>query len=537
MATEVMRKLSRRHSATMQQQLAAPDEVDFKVLEFECTDTKGILGNASRQLRWKVGVGSGAASLEINLSVERNMTGKIGVGLLCGDIQVYPTGSSATAGPKAQAPLLQDLNWKRTFAGTIKHFNNKKGFEVCTSGVTYNSNQWFVATLTDQKSNGTFSAIVYKPVQHDRSEDDPGEDEFVETAYPIVPKENIRYKSSGKPVVIPERVLAVHVPKEDPMKTSVRVDDQQMTVFFCRPTPPQTKGGKSKGNSVELSVNKDRTLVTASVDAARFGSFWGDEVRAAKEDHSKHKHSWCFDVGPFVKHEVLLERVPKGLMSSAMSAMSGGPNNEFRLLVDGQLMVHATPEEIGCSADIWECTFRLAGHKSLEWVVYECDPETHVPLNTQARRETQVPVSFHLAVRCSVSAADLQSATLSIDEMDFHELHAEKLAREDANMAVSPSVLKDTFDLDTPWRTATKPAEIPRVADESLPSFSDLIFDPKRFFVRCCSATPVPSFVTQVGGSPESCGCSSPAPTQAPPPALQSPRAGKAKLGILKTNR
>merc|ERR1712178_379287 len=91
-------------------------------------------------------------------------------------------------------------------------------FELRPSHLT--SGTWFPATITGQRRDGFFEVTTLQP-------DTQGCIRAVK--YPAVDKVDLREASSGRPLVVPECSLMLHVPKHDPLQAVLTVDGEPVT--------------------------------------------------------------------------------------------------------------------------------------------------------------------------------------------------------------------------------------------------------------------------------------------------------------------
>merc|ERR1712224_989208 len=120
--------------------------------------------------------------------------------------------------------------------------NETNYFEVCPSHL--NSEAWFPATITGQRSDGFFEVLAQQA-------DAQGYVRLV--TYPAIDKADLREASTRRPLVVPECCLLLHVPKQDPLQAVLSVNGDPVTHHFGRPSPSPCFKSSEKPK-VELQV-------------------------------------------------------------------------------------------------------------------------------------------------------------------------------------------------------------------------------------------------------------------------------------------
>mmetsp|Transcript_17018 Transcript_17018/g.36918 ORF Transcript_17018/g.36918 Transcript_17018/m.36918 type:complete len:495 (+) Transcript_17018:78-1562(+) len=446
------------------------DEVDFKVLEFRSLDNTMLsnLGKHCKLNRWKVGVGDCNKPLDIQLHIDRSVTGRCDVGIVCGEKQVFPFPDDR--GRLADKGIMkQDFVWRYPFRGTVKGLGKEKMFEVRPPN--QGGERWYPATLKEQLPDGHFQAMVFMPdLLH-------GERPVF---FPLVNKANIRAATTERPVQIPERHLILSVPKEDPLAATLTIDDELITHFFGRPTPAPARSGKEQKSRVLFQVSQDRSTVHADVSFATLQHFLTGDVQALASVAARQRHEWCIQVGPFAEHKIELSRQSRvGLPSSG---------KVLTLKVDGEVLVMATAEDIDCKPDNWTCTFRLVGEKYLDWDVHECDLEGN-GLDSKGLVTQKSKYTHELVVNFNPIDTSLQSATLSIDGKPFESLVEYKGLDKSEQLSCPPESLYGTYGLLTPWKLTEQP---PGGCDQLEKVMDSLWADPIVFLSKCCGVSTAP---------------------------------------------
>lgn len=444
------------------------DEVDFRILTYRALDSSALtsLGKHCKETHWRIAVGSGKKTIDIQLNVDRSVVGNCEVAVLCDGKQVFPVpdGYSNAAPGQDKASLRETFTWRHPFRGTVKGLGKTKYFEI--RPMHLHAESWHPATLKEQMDDGTFRAMVYMP-------DGSGGEK--EVYYPLVQKDNLRERATRKPLVIPERALVLTVPVQDPLHATLQVDQELCTHFFARPTPPPAKPPlKANKNRITLQVNQDRTEVSADVGYSTFGHFLDGEVRAVKADATRTRHIWAIQVGPFAEHVIELAKNIKS-------------NKVYVLTVDSEVLVEAAAEDIESREDWWECQFRLMGEKFLDWDVYETDPDGNA-LDSKGVVSQKTKYSHELIVSFTASDANLGRAKLHIDNVDFTELPQMRDLRDrDKLVRCPPEALRGTYNLLTPYKVNDQEPDGFAALGKAL---GGLFCNPGGFFLGCCNRPP-----------------------------------------------
>merc|ERR1712176_1431606 len=99
--------------------------------------------------------------------------------------------------------MTEDFFYQWPLRATIRGLSEWNFFEMRLSEM---SDVWFPATVTCQREDGSFEAVMQESNQYG---------EVREIKYPAVHRNNLREASTGKPLVVPEDVLILEVPKQD----------------------------------------------------------------------------------------------------------------------------------------------------------------------------------------------------------------------------------------------------------------------------------------------------------------------------------
>jgi len=439
-------------------------DLDFSVVEFTCHDDSVLtyLGKHCKESKWKISLGPDRKLMEVKISVDKQIASSPEVTVMCDDEKVFPEGNVM------KSKLAADFEWVKPFRGALKGLNVKDYFLVRP---TFLSNeQWFLATLTEQKEADLFKALVQMPDGH-------GGFNGVEQDVKL---ENVK-EAGGKhtPAALAQRSLSLSIPRDHPLDAVLNIDGEAMTHFFARPTPPFCN--RSPGRStVTFKVSKDRQEIKTDIGHSAFSHFQSSEPRSVSSKAEELKHSWTFQGGPFAEHSVVIS---KQKLSSHL----------IKLEVDGTLLVESGPEAIESPDGLWECPFRLVGERIVEWEVHESDGDGGF-LNTTGKVTEKSKYSHDCTVRIDLSAKDLITAKLFINDSMFQDLPEARTLNE-TPINIDERGLQ-ALGLKVPYKVA-KDATIP--ATGIMASFNKAIKKAEQaappgffgLFSSCCSAPPV----------------------------------------------
>lgn len=414
-------------------------EVDFMVLKFVSHDA-GVyshLGQGAKESTWLVQAGREGKPIEIKMHVDRTILTTPEVGIQCDGQYLCP-----------KAKIREDFVHRWPFRGVATGIGQRDIVEIRPAA--FGNEQWHPATLTKQRDDGLFEALVWM---------DDGCGSCKEYAFQAVPASNIRYRSTGRPFFVPQRTLKLEVPAKDPAHATLTVDSELMTHFFARPTPTPQFGPRME---VLMKVSKDRRTVTSNVGHQVFSHHISNEVRLVTHSGEKRRRSWTIQIGPFAEHTIDLE--------------THWNSRVVTLTIDGEKLVEASAEDID-SRDHWECKFRFMGERYIHYKVHETNQDG-VALDTQAI------VSQHLKYSrdCAISVVDesnLSSADLVIDGVSSDRLPFKRDVHEENELNMNLFALHTTYGLTCPYKVNEQaPCGLSQYADalsEGLAGFRNIV--------------------------------------------------------------
>jgi len=118
--------------------------------------------------------------------------------------------------------------------------------------------------------------------------------------------------------------------------------------------------------------------------------------------------------------------------------------------VDDEVLVEASSEDLGCEGDIWECTFRFAGEKVMDFDIYESNVEG-VKLESRGHAVTRETYSHSCHIRY-VSMKHGCGAELIIDDVQFADLLPKATTYEEETLSFDMEALRDTYGLELPQK-------------------------------------------------------------------------------------
>lgn len=403
-------------------------DLDFCVTKFTCSDPSvhKALGLNTKECCWTVQCRS-SAPLNIRCTFDKTVLGKTEVGITCNDQKIYPVGPS---GEKSR--LIEDFIQTWPFRGIAKGINEPYFVEV---GIYAGGmQQWFPGTVLKQRPDGFFEVMASKQGYGGY---------WTNELYPFVNKRDLREAVSKRPYEASERHVVLRVPANDPLNnTQLTIDGgDDITRYFGRLTPnPKLHAASPK---IVLSVTKDRSLVTGSVGHQQLMAYWNGEARSVEAIPKRPgklvgygSKMWKLQVG-LSEHTIEVERRHK-------------ISKHITLIVDGELLIEALAEDIGCYDGNWAVQFRFVGDPVLEFDVNETDSNGY-PLENIGRVEQRRPYSRVCFLNIQ-DMSNLSNALLYVDGVEFRDLPLRPNAHDTGNISISPTAMTSQYQITVPYK-------------------------------------------------------------------------------------
>merc|ERR1712014_31153 len=196
----------------------------------------------------------------------------------------------------------------------------------------------------------------------------------------------------------------LEVPKDDPFGFALSLDDHKVaTQLLGRLTPAVNRAE----NVLLFRVSDDQKDMSVNVGHNVLSHFLSGEVRSIASDIQRDHRSWTIQVGPFAEHIVKIVRHP-------------WPSKMVTLTIDGEVLVDASAEDLGCAGTAWECNFRLVGEKVMNFDVYDTNLDG-VLLETRGNVVKREKYSHQCTVFLN-DVVDISKADFVIDEVCFRDL-------------------------------------------------------------------------------------------------------------------
>lgn len=405
-------------------------DLDFTVLTYTCHDptVHKALGLNTKECRWKVQCRT-STPLDIVCTFDKNLIGRTEVGIKCNDQKVFPVGPSSN-----KSRLIEDFIQTWPFRGMAKGINEIHFVEVRL----YHTGQemWYPGTVLKQRTDGFFEVMATKQSVAGY---------LTEELYPFVNKKDLREYSTKKPYTAPERQLHLKVGAKDPLKETTLTADggEDITRYFGRPTPhAKARAAEGAAPKTLLTVSKDRSLVTGNIGHRELMAYWNGEARAVELIPKRPgkligygSKMWKIMIGT-CEHTIEVERRHK-------------ISKHVTLLVDGEILVEALAEDIGCY-DGWATQFRFVGEPCLEFEVWETDMNGYAT-NTQGRVEQKKPYS-RVCFLNIMDMSNLSTAQLYIDGVEFKELALHQQAHAQGTISISPIAMTSQYHITVPYK-------------------------------------------------------------------------------------
>jgi hypothetical protein len=397
------------------------EEFDVLVTKYTCRDASalGSLGKHCKEISWTVQAGHDAASSLITVNVDKSIMLSPEVSIQCDGKTLFPHDSS-----RQKMKLLEDFSYQWPFRGSMREgVNQPNRFEVRPH---HGREEWFPATITKQRDDGLFEALVKMPDNYSIAG-------IREVNYPALNKIDIRDVMTKEPLHVVEQVLVLQVPQQDPLRALLTINGQESALSFGRPTPKQGQDLKQ----ISMILSDDCRHVKANVGHRVLSHFLSGDARRVVSAVQRHCHSWTVQLGPFAEHSIKVER-------------QAWPSKQVTLTVDNETFVDGSVFDFCCENNQWEFKFRFSGEKAMHFDVFESNMDG-VLLETRGQAITRKKCTYN----CSVvlrDEFDFSKAELYIDDNEFHDLHLKATEYEEADLCMGLEALKSTYGLEVPGK-------------------------------------------------------------------------------------
>lgn len=439
-------------------------ELDVYVSQFKCHDSTvgSAVGRNTKDIEWQVMYDLDSPPIAIAVHVQERKLHSNEVSIECNGQAIF-TGAGAKTGTK----MNEDFNYQWPFRGAIKGINDPEYFEIRPQS----SMEWFACTITGQRKDGFYEVTAYQL-------DNSGYRRAVQ--YPAVDKKDLRESSTRRALQVPESTLHLHVPRLDPLKAALSVGGAAITQNFGRPSPPPSKRVQGKPN-IQMTVDRDRTQVTASTGHNVLSHFVSGEVRCLRSEIERLSRFWTVQLGPFAEHSV---KICKNYTLGKI----------VTLMIDDEIFVEATAADLGCTGAGWQCNFRFVGERTMDFEVYKTNKDAF-PLDETAhvleRRKYVHECSVFLP---NVTDWDLNKAQFFIDGKDFRELPVvpQGQAFQDPPLSMDPRAMNNLYGISVPYKVdLLAPSGITAMANNAAAVAVETHKAATGFFQWCCESSAV----------------------------------------------
>jgi hypothetical protein len=395
------------------------NDIDIVVTKFVCqSSTMGnAIGRSCKEIHWAVGYDRRAAPLDLKLHVQEHKLHSTGVRVELDNQPIFGGAGSA------KLTMTEDFCYRWPLRATILGISERGFYEMQLPHSMRDI--WFPATITRQREDGLFEVTAHESNQHG---------EFWDEKYPAVDRKNLREALTGKPLVVPEDILLLEVPKENPLQAALKMASGKLiTHHFGKPSPSLIAQERELG----FKVSKNRSQVIADVEVSVLAHFVSGEVRSIKSDVERLRRTWTFQLGPFAEHTVEIRK------NSTLGKV-------ITLVVDGEVLIECTPAEIGCNDSEWLCNFRLVGERVTDFEVYKTNKD-----GTPLEATDHVKDRRSYKHDCKVELPkdwDLSAAKLLVDGVQFTELPIRVPEREEQQLCMDPVALQNAYGISVPYK-------------------------------------------------------------------------------------
>lgn len=433
-------------------------EIDVVVSRFTSHDSTvgSAMGRNCKDLQWNVMFDIDQAPIEIALHVQEHKVHSNEVRVECNGQAIFQG-----SGAHAKSKMTEDFFYLWPIRGTILGINEQNYFEVHPSHD--NSGEWYPATITHQGSDGYFEVLAQQI-------DAQGCPRLVK--YPAIDKACLREASSKRPLMVPERSLLLHVPKEDPLKAVLSIDGEPVSHHLGRPSPCF----QLEKPEIKLQVSRDRKAVTTDVGHSVLSQFVSGEVCSVKSELDRLAHSWTFKCGALAEHTV------KILKKHTLSKI-------FTLMVDGEVFVESSAEDIDSKDNEWQCQFQFVGEKVLDFEVFKTNKDGYALDEIDHVKERRK--YLHKCWVIVPNDWDLSTAQFIIDGTDFRQLRVlPQSHREEQALRMEPQVMSQSYGITVPYKVdQTAPSGMVCITKQILAQAEASKQAALGFFtLRCCES-------------------------------------------------
>lgn len=424
-------------------------ELDIMVTNFSCHNSTvgNAIGRNCKELHWAVIYDRKSSPIDIKLSIQEHKLHSTGVRI---DLDGQPILCGAGG---VKSTMVEDFCYQWPLRATIRGISERNFFEIQFPHSMCDT--WYPATITGQRQDGFFEVVSEESNQYG---------EVREVKHPAVDRRNLREALTRKPLEIPEDMLKLVVPKQDPSQAILSLaSGKRITHHFGRPSPPLF----AQTQELCLQVNKNRSVVAANVGHSTLASFMSGEVVSIRSDVDRLHRKWSFQLGPFAEHTVEITK-------------NHTLGKVITLLVDGKVLVESTPGDIGCDGCEWQCTFNLVGEHLTNFEIFKTNKDGS-PLDAT----DHIKDKRRYVHECKVVLPndwDFSSSKLLVDGVYFSELPVRVPAREEQALAMDPTALQHTYGITIPYKI-----------DHSAPS--DLLAFTRNLMVTAQSGKGITEFI------------------------------------------
>jgi hypothetical protein len=395
------------------------NEINMMVRKFFCqSSTVGnAIGRNSKEIHWAVGHDRRAPPLDIKLHVQEHKLHSTGVRV---ELNGQPIFGGAGA---AKSPMMEDFCYRWPLRATIRGISEQNFYEMQFPHSMHDI--WFPATITCQREDGLFEVTAHESNQYGEVRD---------VKYPAVDRNNLREALTRKPVVVPEDVLLLEVPKEDPLQAALKLASGKLiTQHFGKPSPPLL----AQERELCFKVKKDRSQIIADAGVSVLAHFVSGEVKSIKSDVERLRRTWALQLGPFAEHTV---EISKNYTLGKV----------ITLLVDGEVLIECTPADIGCSDSEWSCTFKLVGERVMDFEVHKTNKDGSPLEATDHVKERRS--YMHECKVVLPNDWDFSHAKLLVDGVQFSELPIRMPEREEQELCMDPVAFQHAYGITVPFK-------------------------------------------------------------------------------------
>lgn len=403
------------------------EDAGVLVLMFRCIRSWHVSHN-QLDCEWKVRCGK-AMQLHIKVHIENSIAHAT---------RIRVTTDTEVLTPSSR--LIEDFVHTWHFHGPIKGIGVPGYVQVRVhdGGVE----RWCPGMIKHHNQNDSFEVLVQKQNASPNAVTDE-----IRTVHPT----DMREASTLRPFERSIHNLVLRIPQHSPLAgASLSIDNGRNAIhYFARPTPSAKHGGHMP--KVVVSVAQNRHDCSVNVGHMSLLNHMSNSVRRVSFNGKRGGYfvgygskCWVIQIR-HAEHTIEVERRSRHTKA-------------IRLVVDGEVLVEAGPEDISCQKRLWECPFRFIGERVLEFDMF--DVATNGISKINRSRETQMHPVTHTCLVSVRDFNDMSKTVLTVDGTEFTHLPQQQLApSNEHNLSPTLAAIESQYGIAVPSKLKRLPPQ------------------------------------------------------------------------------